>query len=143
MPLLKVLSKEELRYGAKHCHLSRCSYFYKIFNKDVFTREGKMEEANRIVVDSTELRIMKGNRGQWCEIFESGKWSRISAVKLHQLSFDKRVYDWLNQHLNSTDNIQKLPDNKNESLEQNNRVKNKKPQVSVFTTFLRNFLLNK
>jgi hypothetical protein len=43
---------------------------------------------------------MKGNQGQWCEIFESDKWSRMSAVKLHQLSFDKKVYDWLNQHLN-------------------------------------------
>ena len=52
------------------------------------------------MVDSTELRIMKGNQGQWCEIFESDKWSRMSAVKLHQLSFDKKVYDWLNQHLN-------------------------------------------
>jgi hypothetical protein len=103
----------------------------------------KMEEVNRIVVDSIELRMMKGNQGQYCKIFESGKWSRISAVKLHQLSFDKKVYDWLKEHLNSTDNIQKLSDNNNESLEQNKRVKNKKPQVSVFTSFLRNFLLNK
>lgn len=102
-----------------------------------------MEEVSRIVVDSIELRIMKGDRGQWCEIFEFGKWSRISAVKLHQLSFDIKVYDWLNQHFNSTNNIQKLPDNNNESSEQNNRVKNKKPQVSIFITFLRNFLHNK
>jgi uncharacterized membrane protein YgaE (UPF0421/DUF939 family) len=102
-----------------------------------------MKEVNSIVVDSIELRIMKGNQSQWCEIFESGKWSRMSAVKLHQLSFDKKVYDWLNQHLNSTDNIQNLPDNNNESLEQNNRVKNKKSQVSKFTTFMRNFLLSK
>jgi hypothetical protein len=102
-----------------------------------------MKEVSRIVVDLIELRMIKGDQVQWCEIFESGRWNRISAVKLHQLSFDKRVYDWLNQHLNSTDNIQKLPDSKNESLEQNNRMKNKKPQVSVLTTFLRNFLLNK
>ncbi len=60
-----------------------------------------MEEVNRIVVDSIELRIMKGNQGQWCEIFESGRWDRISATKLHELSFDKRVYDWINQQHNS------------------------------------------
>jgi hypothetical protein len=59
-----------------------------------------MKEINRIMVDSTELRIMKGNQGQWCEIFKSDKWSRMSAMKLHQLSFDKKVYEWLNQHLN-------------------------------------------
>ncbi len=86
---------------------------------------------------------MKSEQRYWCEIFESGKWSRISAVKLHQLSFDKRVYDWFNQHLDSTANIQKVFGISNESLEQNNRVKNKKPQVSIFTAFLRNLLINK
>ena len=102
-----------------------------------------MKEVSRIVVDLIELRIMKGDQVQCCEIFESGTWNRISAVKLHQLSFDKRVYDWLSQHLNSTDNIQKLPDNKNKSLGLNNEVMNKKTQVSTLTAFLRNYLLNK
>ena len=59
-----------------------------------------MKEVNRIVFDSIELRIMKGNQGQWCEILESGKWSRTSAVKLHQFSFYKEVYNWLNQNMN-------------------------------------------
>ena len=132
--------KGSLNNSVNHSLQSRCSYFYKIFNKNVVTTGVKMEEINRIVVDLIELRIMKGDKVQWCEIFESGRWNRISAVKLHQLSFDKRIYDWLNQHLNSTDNIQKLPDNKNKSLGQNNGVVNKKPQVLTFTGFLRNFL---
>jgi acetyl-CoA carboxylase beta subunit len=102
-----------------------------------------INEVNRIDVGWSQLRIMKENENHWCEILESGKWSRISAAKLHQLSFDKRVYNWLNQHLNSTDNIQNPPNNKSDSLEQNTSVRNKKSQVSILTTFLRNFLLNK
>ena len=102
-----------------------------------------MKEINRIVVDLIELRIMKGDQVQWCEIFESDRWRQVSAIELHQLSFDKRIYGWLNQYLHSTDNIQTLPDNKNKSLGQNKRVVNKKPQVSIYTTFLRNFLINK
>lgn len=141
LPLLKVLSNEELRDGAKYSHLSRRSYFYKIFNKDVIKRGIKMKEINRIVVDLIELRIMKDDQVQWCEIFESDRWRQVSAIELHQLSFDKRVYDWLNQHFNSTDNIKKLPDNKNKSVGPDNRMVNKKPQVSTLTAFLRNFLL--
>ena len=57
-----------------------------------------MNEVNRIVVDLTELRIMKSDQGKWCEIFESGKWNRISATQLHQLSFDNEINNWLNQH---------------------------------------------
>jgi hypothetical protein len=141
--LLKVLSNEELRNGAKYSHLSRRSYFYKIFNKNVIKRGIKMKEINRIVVDLIELRIMKDDQMQWCEIFESDSWRQVSAIELHQLSFNKIVYDWLNQHLNSTDSIQKLPDNKNKSLGLNNEVMNKKTQVSTLTAFLRNYLLNK
>jgi hypothetical protein len=102
-----------------------------------------MEEVNRIVVDSIELRIMKDNQRQWCEIFESGSWNRITAVKLHELSFDKRIYGWLDQHLKSTGNIQKLPDDKNESLEQRTKVKNKKPELFTSTAFVSKFLSNK
>lgn len=70
-----------------------------------------MNEVNRIAVGLIELRIMKGGESQYCEMFESGKWSRVSAIKLHQLSFDKKVYDWLNQHYNSANNTQRGADN--------------------------------
>jgi hypothetical protein len=70
-----------------------------------------MKELNRIVVGFTELRIMEGNKGKWCEIFESGNWNRISATTLHQLSFDKRIYNWLNQHYYSLIYMQKFPGN--------------------------------
>ena len=63
-----------------------------------------MREVSRIDVDSTELRIMQTNENQWYEIYESSKWSRVSAIKLHTLSFDKRVYDWLSQHRSSANN---------------------------------------
>jgi hypothetical protein len=101
-----------------------------------------MKEINRIVVDFNELRIMKGDQVQWCEISEFGRWRQVSAIELHQLSFDKRVYGWLNQYLKPTDNIQKLPDNKNKSLGENSGEGNKKPQASKLTGFLRNFLIN-
>jgi hypothetical protein len=61
-----------------------------------------VNEVNRIDAGLTQLRIMKGNEKQWCEILEFGEWNRISATKLHQLSFDKTINDWLNQHYYST-----------------------------------------
>ncbi len=69
-----------------------------------------MKEVNRIGVGLTELRIMKDEQGQWCEILQSGEWNRVSAIELHQLSFDKSVYEWLNQHYFSPNYIQKFPD---------------------------------
>ena len=71
-----------------------------------------MKEINKIVVDTTALRIMKDGERQWCEILESNKWSRISSAKLHQLLFDGRVYNWLNQHHNSANNALKASNNK-------------------------------
>lgn len=61
-----------------------------------------MKEVNSIVVGSVKLRIIESDKRQWCEIFESNNWRPASATKLHQLLFDKKVYDWLNQHHNST-----------------------------------------
>jgi hypothetical protein len=58
-------------------------------------------EVNRIDAGWTQLRIMKGNENHWCEILESGEWNRISVTKLHQLSFDKTINDWLKQHYHS------------------------------------------
>jgi hypothetical protein len=69
-----------------------------------------MKEVNRIDVGLTELRIMKDEQGQWCELFEAGEWNRVSATKLHQLSFNKSVYEWLNQHYFSPNYIEKFPD---------------------------------
>ena len=69
-----------------------------------------MKEVNRIGVGVTELRIMKDDQGQWCEILESGEWIRVPATKLHQLSFDKTVYEWLSEHYFSPSYIQKFPD---------------------------------
>ncbi len=101
----------------------------------------QLNETNRIVVDLIELRVMKNEQSHWCEIFESGEWNRISATKLHQLSFDKTIYEWLNQHYNSTRN-QKIIGSKNESLGLSNRMENrKKPQVLLLLDLLRNFLL--
>ena len=57
-----------------------------------------INEVNRIDVGWSQLRIMKENENHWCEIFESGEWNRISVTKLHQLSFDKTINDWLKQH---------------------------------------------
>lgn len=69
-----------------------------------------MKEVNRIDVGLTELRIMKDEQGgQWCEVLESGEWNRISAIKLHQLSFDKSIYEWLNEHYFSPNYIEKFP----------------------------------
>jgi hypothetical protein len=96
-----------------------------------------MKEINRFVVDSIQLRIMNYDGKQWCEILESNRWSRVSAVKLHQLSFDKKVYGWLNQHYYSTNFTHNFYDNnKNEFLRQNNKVENKKQQVFTFAAFL-------
>jgi hypothetical protein len=79
-----------------------------------------MKEVSRIVIGLIALRIMKNGESQWFEIFESNKrnrlevtkWKRIVATKLHQLSFDSRVEDWLKQHKNSEDNILLFPNNK-------------------------------
>ena len=65
---------------------------------------GKMKEINRIVVGLVALRLMKDSEKQWCEVFEFNKWKRIDSDRLHQLSFDQRVTDWLYQHNNSENN---------------------------------------
>lgn len=57
-----------------------------------------MKEVSKILIGSIELRLMKNAEYRYIEIFESGKWSKITATKLHQLSFDKKVENWLNNH---------------------------------------------
>jgi hypothetical protein len=76
-----------------------------------------MKEVNRIVVGLVALRLMKDGETQQYEIFESNKmnkldkteWKKIDLTRLHQLSFDKRVQDWINQHKNSDDNVLNFP----------------------------------
>jgi hypothetical protein len=70
-----------------------------------------MKELNRIVVGAAQLRIMESDKSQWCEILESGKWDRISALKMHELSFDKKIYSWLHLHYYSSNYIQRFPNN--------------------------------
>ncbi|HVG42599.1 MAG TPA: hypothetical protein VM888_13385 [Chitinophagaceae bacterium] len=76
-----------------------------------------MKEVSRIVVGLIALRIMNDGENQWYEMFESStsnrmqvtKWKRIDVTKLHQLSFDRRIEDWLKQHNNSEDNVLQFP----------------------------------
>jgi hypothetical protein len=65
---------------------------------------GKMKEINRIVIGLVALRLMEDSEKRWYEIFESNKWNRIDSDRLHQLSFDQRVIDWLYQQNNSEKN---------------------------------------
>ena len=53
---------------------------------------------------------MKDNERKWCEIFESNKWNRLSVLELHQMTFDKRLYDWLDQHYYSSRNAKEVAD---------------------------------
>jgi predicted nucleotidyltransferase len=91
-----------------------------------------MKEISRIVIGLVALRLMRNGETRWYEIFESDKtngqdeneWKRINPTRLHQLSFDARVYDWLNQHKNFKDNVLEFPKNaNNERVEQTKRKK--------------------
>jgi hypothetical protein len=68
-----------------------------------------MREVSNIAVDSIQLRVMESKENKWCEILECGNWSIISATKLHELSFNKKVYDWLNQYFHSPNYSQIMP----------------------------------
>jgi hypothetical protein len=70
----------------------------------------KMKEVTSIVIDSIQVRIVESEESKWCEIYESGNWSRIPVIKLHELSFDKRIYDWLSKYYYSPNYLQKIPD---------------------------------
>jgi hypothetical protein len=74
---------------------------YNFHRKKLINGTSKMKELNRIVVDFVELRVIKDNGSQWCEILEAGKWIRASAANLHLLSNDKKIHNWLNQHFYS------------------------------------------
>jgi hypothetical protein len=69
-----------------------------------------MKEVTSIVIDSIQVRIVESEESKWCEIYESGNWSRIPVIKLHELSFDKRIYDWLSKYYYSPNYLQKISD---------------------------------
>jgi hypothetical protein len=60
-----------------------------------------MKEVSRIVVGLTALRIIQNEENYSCEMFQSSEWIELSPTKVHQLSFDKKICDWLNQHYHS------------------------------------------
>ncbi len=66
-----------------------------------FTNKEMPKEITRIDVGLITLRVVQVGESLFCEKFESNKWNKLTPLKLHELSFNKRIYEWLNKHYNS------------------------------------------
>ncbi len=66
------------------------------------------KEITRIDDGLTTLRVVQVGESLFCEKFESNKWSKLTTLKLHELSFNKKIYEWLNEHYNSQNNVLKF-----------------------------------
>lgn len=65
-----------------------------------------MKEISRIVVGITALRLVEENGVSRCERFENGNWTKLTPTKLQELSFDRRIQEWLDNHYHSDkDNV--------------------------------------